>query len=194
MAPRGARATRALVALVAVLCVSLLVAVTPALAVNERGHVFGFNLGAGQIEEPVAVATDEATGEVYVLDRKGKRVDRYQCPITTEALEKSPSCSFLSDFTKIGGGPVAIAVDNSTTNKTLDPSARGRVRGIGPQNLQVRRRRQRSREDQDLSRRTVDARGRRFTVGRRQGLRRGRQREGQPVGRLRRKKKTKRAM
>jgi hypothetical protein len=103
--------------LVAVLCASFLV-VAPALAAtNERGHAFGFPVGeqgsgSGQFEEPVAVAVAEATGVLYVADRKLKRVDRYQCPITQEELEKSSSCSPLGSFA-VSGGPDAIAVDNS---------------------------------------------------------------------------------
>jgi hypothetical protein len=119
-------AASALGALVAVLCASLLVAVAPALATTtERGHTFGFSLGeAGsgnnQFEEPVALAVSEATGELYVVDHKLKRVDRYQCPVTQEELEKSPSCSFIGDF-PVSGGPVAVAVDNS--GAAGDPSA-----------------------------------------------------------------------
>ena len=106
------------VALVAVLCVSLLVVAAPALAAtNERGHVFGFQLGergsgSGQFEEPEAIAVAEATGVLYVVNRKLKRVDRYQCPITQEELEKSSSCSPLGSFA-VTGGPSAIAVNNS---------------------------------------------------------------------------------
>ncbi len=50
---------------------------------SSRGHVFGFAFGAagsgdGQFEGPTQVAVDEATGEVYVVDSGGERVEVFK--------------------------------------------------------------------------------------------------------------------
>jgi DNA-binding beta-propeller fold protein YncE len=109
----------------------LLATSAPALAANERGHVFGFSFGeqgsgSGKFEEPVGVAVDEATGEVYVVDRAGKKIERFKCPITEQEQREheeahTPPCSYLSQFEVPGAE--SIAVDNSTTDKSVDPSA-----------------------------------------------------------------------
>ncbi len=59
---------------------ALLFAAAPALAV--RGHVFSTSFGSkgsgdGQLEDPQAVAVNEANGEVYVLDQGNGRVEYF---------------------------------------------------------------------------------------------------------------------
>jgi DNA-binding beta-propeller fold protein YncE len=77
-----ALAIAALLALTAFLAV----AVTPALA--ARGHEFDPSLmigtpcttepcGPGELKEPTAVAVNEASGDVYVLDQGNNRVQRF---------------------------------------------------------------------------------------------------------------------
>jgi DNA-binding beta-propeller fold protein YncE len=49
--------------------------VGPAQAAPET--VAGFGTGAGQVSEPVGVAVDESTGDLYVADRNNFRVDKF---------------------------------------------------------------------------------------------------------------------
>jgi hypothetical protein len=53
-----------------------------ALALSQRGHVLGASFGGagagdGQLEEPGSVAVDEASGDVYVVDRANDRIERF---------------------------------------------------------------------------------------------------------------------
>ena len=61
---------------------ALLVWSSPALALRERGHVFGFSFGSegsaeGQFFSPSGVALNEATQDVYVVDRANNRVEEF---------------------------------------------------------------------------------------------------------------------
>lgn len=52
----------------------------PALAASARGHVFSASLGSegeGALSDPGQIAVDDATGDVYVLDRGHDRIVRY---------------------------------------------------------------------------------------------------------------------
>jgi len=65
-----------LVAVVAVLVLAV------ASAVAARGHEFEGSFGeegegAGQLKEPAGVAVNEATGDVYVVDKGNKRVEKF---------------------------------------------------------------------------------------------------------------------
>jgi DNA-binding beta-propeller fold protein YncE len=111
-----------------------------ALALSQRGHVFGFSFGsagsgAGQLLDPAGVAVDEATGDVYVVDRGNDRIDRFGprgefiaawgwgVRDGTKAYEVCES-SCLPGIAGAGKGelssPEAIAIDNSTSPS--DPS------------------------------------------------------------------------
>ncbi len=73
----------------------------------DRGHVFGFTFegtGEAALVAPSGVATDEATGEVLVVDAARERVDRFR-PDGASGFE------FVSSF-KVDV-PGAIAVDNA---------------------------------------------------------------------------------
>jgi hypothetical protein len=103
---------------------SLACQATPASGLLARGHVFAGTFGstgkaAGQFKEPAAVAVNEATGQLDVLDRGNNRVERF-----------SSSGAFVSQFTGAASPtgkflePNAIAIDNShTANTSEDPSA-----------------------------------------------------------------------
>jgi hypothetical protein len=59
---------------------ALLLTTTPALATGE--HTFSDSFGApgsgpGELTEPAGVAVDEATGDVYVVDKGDNRVERF---------------------------------------------------------------------------------------------------------------------
>ncbi|HTU79996.1 MAG TPA: hypothetical protein VMF09_14675 [Solirubrobacteraceae bacterium] len=103
--------------------VGALALAAPAYAFDERGHEFGFSFGENELTEPVGVAVDEATGEVYVADHGAKRVKRFRCPVTAAELEAASSCTLLSVFPSTSKPAEAVAVDNSTTDKAVDPSA-----------------------------------------------------------------------
>ena len=91
-------------------------------ALPARGHVFGVAI-EGSAEHPLSsasgVAVDEASGEVYVLDTAGERVDRFK-------PDGAGGYEFASEFAV--HTPVAIAVDNCRTSagaacsKAEDPS------------------------------------------------------------------------
>jgi DNA-binding beta-propeller fold protein YncE len=54
----------------------------PAWALSQRGHVLGPSFGSagtgdGQLAEPGAVAVDEASGDVYVVDQGNDRIERF---------------------------------------------------------------------------------------------------------------------
>ena len=54
----------------------------PAFAFSERGHAFGSSFGSagggsGQFSRPAGAAVNEATGDVYVVDRGNARVERF---------------------------------------------------------------------------------------------------------------------
>jgi DNA-binding beta-propeller fold protein YncE len=93
----------------AIAVIATLTLSSPALALSGQGHVFGsaFNVQG----EPLQVAVDEATGEVYVVDAKGERVERYHPGAGGYEL----AGTFRVD------SPGAVAVDNSGSSS--DPSA-----------------------------------------------------------------------
>ena len=138
------------VSLLAVILVMLASFAAPALAV--RGHVFDRSFGkegsgAGELKEPSGVAVDEATGDVYVVDKGNDRVQWFNSTGTKVEGELNGSGLLMSEgFKEAGGGglpgeiltgqfdkPEGIAVDNScflhktpaeeTTCKESDPSA-----------------------------------------------------------------------
>ena len=90
-----------------VLVGALYVGCAPASALIDRGHVFGLSWeGSGEaaLSDPSAVAVDEATGEVYVVDSGHERVERFEPDGTGGYVFRS---AFSVD------SPGAIAVDNA---------------------------------------------------------------------------------
>lgn len=81
----AAQARRTLGLLSFALCVvvaGLLVLSATALALSERGHVFGASFGStgtgeGQLTSPAGVAVNETNGDVYVVDRGNNRVEQF---------------------------------------------------------------------------------------------------------------------
>jgi hypothetical protein len=78
--PRALRAG----ATCALVLLGILMAQRPpvAQALPARGHVFAFSFGAmgsgaDDVLEPGGVAVDEATGDIYVVDRGNERIDRF---------------------------------------------------------------------------------------------------------------------
>jgi DNA-binding beta-propeller fold protein YncE len=71
------------VAVFCVLVVGGLIWSAPAPALSQRGHEFkGFSFGGlgegeGQLKAPAGVAVNEATGDVYVVDRGNNRIERF---------------------------------------------------------------------------------------------------------------------
>ncbi len=113
---------RHVVAAVMMLCTftgALALSVAPALA--ARGHVFGGEFGTagsgpGQFEGPTGVAVNEATGEVYVVDKGNNRVERFSQTGVYEAefngsgtLAEEGEPAPAGQFSSPGG----IAVDNA---------------------------------------------------------------------------------
>ncbi len=102
---------RVALALAPVVLVTAALAAAPALAV--RGHVFGHAFGSagtgnGQFSEPSGVAVNEATGDVYVLDKGNNRVQYFDSNRNYLGQfngETSPTGKFSQ--------PVGIAVDSA---------------------------------------------------------------------------------
>jgi DNA-binding beta-propeller fold protein YncE len=103
---------------IAALCLmvgALLLWSSPALALSQRGHVFGFSFGTegageGQFSGPSGVGVHELNAtseEVYVADHAHNRVERFKCTIS--ATERA--CMFLAQAEV--PSPEGVAVDNS---------------------------------------------------------------------------------
>ncbi len=103
--------------------VGVLVWCAPASALAQRGHAFGFSFGTqgageGELQDPTGAAVNEESGDVYVVDPGGERVEIYR--------PAGGGYEYVSEF-KVRS-PSAIAVDNSTS--ASDPS-RGYVFVVG---------------------------------------------------------------
>jgi DNA-binding beta-propeller fold protein YncE len=122
-------ASRVLVALCVFAC-GLVLWCAPALA--ARGHVFSSAFGepclaepcgAGQLKEPSSVAVNEATGQVYVLDRGDSRIERFSLAGAYEAQfdgSETPAKAFSFGTRLL---PAGVAVDNSCYFEKLSASA-----------------------------------------------------------------------
>jgi DNA-binding beta-propeller fold protein YncE len=107
----------------------------PALAL--RGHTFEKSFGSagsgpGQFNHPVGVAVNEATGDVYVLDRGNDRVERFSATgAYLGQFDGSESPTGKFSFRPPGSEPIedasygdgAVAVDNSCYVSHLSVSA-----------------------------------------------------------------------
>lgn len=110
-----------------VLALSLL-ASAPALAISQRGHLFSFSYGSkgkgeNEFKEPTGIAVNDATGDVYVVDHKNKRVVQLQ-PLLEAG--KLVGLRWLRAW-KVPS-PSQVAVDDSGSGS--DPS-RGDVYVVG---------------------------------------------------------------
>jgi len=79
---REPRGLRRLLVLLSVALASLALSSTSAQATAGRGHVFGSSFasrgtGAGELSGPAGVAINEASGDVYVVDRANNRIERF---------------------------------------------------------------------------------------------------------------------
>ena len=129
---------------IAVLSVVAVLGTAPGVADAARGHVFSGAFGGGpctvvpqlepcegRLKEPAGVAVDEATGEVYVVDRGNDRVEVF-----------SGEGVYVTQFNGSGelpnegaraaegqfAGPEAIAVDNSCSFLRAAPGEENAVR------------------------------------------------------------------
>lgn len=81
----------------------------PALALVQRGHVFGSTFeGTGEhaFTQATGVAVNDATGEVYVVDAGHERVERFK--------PSGGEYEFVSEFAV--PGPEGIAIDNDVSS------------------------------------------------------------------------------
>jgi hypothetical protein len=111
------KASRLLGAQLAVLgAIALVLAFAGGSASAHGIHVFSgsftVDTGAHALSDPTAIAVNNATGDVYVVDAGNKRVEEFN----------STGTAFIAEFAAPGGfsSPEAIAVDNS--GNALDPS------------------------------------------------------------------------
>lgn len=120
----------------------LLLSGAPALALSQRGHTFcercsfgSLGHGDGELSNPAGVAVDEATDDVYVLDRGNNRIEQFNEHGeflaawgwgVSDGEKKYEVCTGECRAGIAGPGkgqldsPEAIAVDNSTSGE--DPS------------------------------------------------------------------------
>src|ERR1700689_3275673 len=128
---------RALVSFVVVI-LALAWITTPAFGETHRGFTGSFGSagsGAGGVQEPAGVAINDATGDVYVVDRGNNRVDEFEGDGSfvrawgwgvADGLPMFETCTLTCEAGIAGSGagqldsPEAIAVDNSAS--ALDPS------------------------------------------------------------------------
>jgi hypothetical protein len=89
----------------ALLCL-LALALTAPPALAARGHVFeGKTIGSkgagpGQFEEPSGIAVNEASGDVYVIDTKGSRVERFNSEGVFQSEFTGPSAEGTGSLTE----------------------------------------------------------------------------------------------
>jgi hypothetical protein len=88
---------------------ALLLSSVPASALSEQGHVFSFAFGSagsgnGQFAEndPRALAVNEASGDLYVIDQGNGRIQRFGCT--------SSACTFVSQF-KVAGAESLVVIN-----------------------------------------------------------------------------------
>jgi DNA-binding beta-propeller fold protein YncE len=96
-------------------------ALASAPAVAKQVHVFNSSFGTegsgpGQFKEPSAVAVNNATGNVYVVDKGNNRVQEFDSTGTAVLAEFDGAAAPTGALAQ----PEAIAVDNS--GSPLDPS------------------------------------------------------------------------
>jgi DNA-binding beta-propeller fold protein YncE len=94
----GARSHRWLPAATLVVAILAVLACMGAPAFAVRGHVFERSFGekgkgAGQLEEPAGLAVSEATGDVYVVDTGGNRVERFNSAGAYQSELTGPSAT-----------------------------------------------------------------------------------------------------
>ncbi len=100
--------------LVALLTMGVLMAVATTPALAARGHAFGQSFGgtgagAGQFNDPTALAVNETTHDLYLVDSGNRRVERFTAAgayIGQFNGSEAPSGEFIE--------PGPIAVDNSS--------------------------------------------------------------------------------
>jgi hypothetical protein len=128
---RGARSPRALAGLVSLCALfGALVFNSPALAAN--GHVFSSEFGGactgaggtcepGQLEKPLSdpsgIAVNNATGDLYVIDKGNNRVEEFN-PTGTKVIAEFSGKGTAGELSE----PEAIAIDNSGETASEDPS------------------------------------------------------------------------
>ncbi len=119
----------------------LVFASAPAFAETHRGftgHLGEKGSGAGQLEEPQGVAVNDATGDVYVVDKGNDRIDEFEADgtflrawgwgVADGITQKLQMCTItcFKGFAGSGEGqldaPEAIAVDDSGKSVAEDPS------------------------------------------------------------------------
>src|SRR5271165_3407182 len=98
--------------------VASLLASAPALAAEQRGHVFSFSFPAAAS----GIAVDSATGDVYVAERAANRVEEFEPVLSGGRLTGEKYVGAVEVPV-----PVSIAVDNCTSGSTpctevADPS------------------------------------------------------------------------
>jgi hypothetical protein len=116
------------------LAVVALLTVFSSSALAARGHVFDPSLtigtpctaepcGPGELKEPSAVAVNEATGDVYVVDQGNDRIDRFDA--AGNFLGEFDGSATPAGAFSFGSEPQvsAIAVDNSCVLQNLTGGA-----------------------------------------------------------------------
>ena len=91
-----------------------MIAVAPAAALSQRGHVFAFSFGnagkaEGQFSNPDGIAVNSSTGDVYVADHKNKAVEQFKTTFNSEGQPIKED--FLRSLSV--AAPSSIAVDNA---------------------------------------------------------------------------------
>ena len=109
--------------LVVVLWLCVLVCYVPAQAEAKTVHVLGGSFGSegtgpGQFKEPLGVAVNNRTQDVYVVDSGNNRVEEFSSTGHEHCM--NTLVNYGSVLSVRFSGPTLIAVDNS--NNPLDPS------------------------------------------------------------------------
>ena len=91
-----------------------------ALAISQRGHAFSFafgetGVGPNQFSSPQGLAVNNSNGDVFVADSRNNRVQEFKPTLNEhgEVVGESLVRSLPVEY------PIAVAVDNSTSDPTL---------------------------------------------------------------------------
>jgi hypothetical protein len=119
-AVRARRTRPGLTAALAALCIFVWGGLAAAPALAFRGHAFGFTFGSGSsgtvdpepLSAPSAVAVNEASGQIYVLDQGNARIERFGSTGVYETQFAGPSATGTGT---LESGSETITVTNVST-------------------------------------------------------------------------------
>jgi hypothetical protein len=146
---------RARLSALALLCLCATLALCAAPALARRGHEFGKAFGtegsgAGQFKEPAGIAVNEATHQLYVVDKADNRVEVFSSAGAFEGQFDGSGTFEVNGEVKSGkpakagalfyanpGESATIAVDNACAQNRLNEATKPKCKEFDPSNGDV---------------------------------------------------------